>query len=240
MRFNLENLNDIIVKFLAAGGLGYINYWLLEKLDVSSSSIGEKTVHVTFGSLLCSIPDFFVYILLKSFFVKYFKFNNDLSNVISLSLTVIAVFFFTIFLGKKIIDLIYRIMRKVTTGDWETGVAPGEPWSAIDKSGESLVYLYNFEHKLIACGYGTSFSGSFDSNYSINLQPFDHNQKKESELNYYDAIYFASFSDASPIKGIECKGSSIHVNLKQGFIMVIFKVVEDKENKCRCNCSLKD
>ena len=229
--FKLKNINQVITAFLAAGGLGYINYWILEKLEVTSSGDGEKTAHITFSSLLCSIPDFFIYLGVKWVLnltkKKNFALNNDVTNFIALIFTVLIIILITAFLGKKIVNGIYWILRKVTTGNGKTGVAPGEPWTLIDKSGTSLIYLYNLNHEPISYGYGEGFSASSDSNYSINLQPVQKNYGKQ--LNYEEVVNCV-FLNKSPIETFACTESHIHVNLKQGFIMVIFKVEEIKNN----------
>lgn len=233
--FKLKNINQVITAFLAAGGLGYINYWILEKLEVTSSGDGEKTAHITFSSLLCSIPDFFIYLgvkwgvkwVLNLFKTKNFALNKDVTNFIALIFTMLIIILITALFGKKIVRGIYWILRIVTTGNGKTGVAPGEPWTLIDKTGKSLIYLYNLNREPIAYGYGESFSGSPDSNYSINLQPV---QKEYGEqLSYEDVVSFVYFDNGSPIEDMRCIKSHIHVNLKQGFIMVIFKVEETKE-----------
>lgn len=230
----LKDINQVITAFLAAGGLGYINYWILEKLDVTSSTDGEKTAHITFSSLLCSIPDFFIYLVFKSLLNcirQKYKLNHlldsDVVNFLALILTIVVIIFITSVLGKKIIQSIYWILRKLTTGKGNTGVAPGEPWTAIDKTHMTLVYLYSLDHKPIAYGYGESYSGGFDSNYSVNLQPAE---EKCNQPCYQYVVNCAYFKDKSPINGMPCKESHIHVNLSQGFIMIIFKVRITKDN----------
>ena len=229
--FKLKNINQVITAFLAAGGLGYINYWILEKLEVTSSGDGEKTAHITFSSLLCSIPDFYIYLgakwVLNLTKPKDLALNNDVTNFISLIFTVFIIILITSLFGKKIVRGIYLILRIVTTGNGKTGVAPGEPWTLIDKSGTSLIYLYNLNHEPISYGYGEGFSASPDSNYSINLQPVQKNYGKQ--LNY-EEVANCVFLNKSPIEIFACTESHIHVNLKQGFIMVIFKVEEIKNN----------
>ena len=143
----MNNINQIVTTFLAAGGLGYINYW---------------------------------------------------------------------------------IFRKIITGNGKTGTEPGEPWTVIDKTGKNLVYLYNLNHEPIAYGYGEDYSGNSDSNYSINLQPAQENCE---QLSYEDVVHLAYFSDGSPINEVLCEESHIHVNLKQGFIMIIFKVKNGTKDK---------
>lgn len=228
----MNNINQIVTTFLAAGGLGYINYWILEKLDLTSSSSGEKAVHTTFSSLLCSIPDFFIYLFIKwglqITLKKYFNLSNDVINFIALFIAMSVIFLITVYFGKKIITSIYWILRKITTGNGKTGVEPSEPWTAIDKTGKNLVYLYNLNHEPIAYGYGEDYSGSSDSNYSINLQPAQENSE---QLSYENVVHNAYFSDGSPIKGVLCEESHIYVNLKQGFIMVIFKTKKSTKVK---------
>lgn len=217
----MKNINQIITSFLAAGGLGYINYWVLEKLDRTSSGSGEKISTVTFSSLLFSIPDFFVYLFFKWCLKAISKnlMNNDIVNFLALFLSILLIFFFTAFFGKKIIDYIYRLLRKITTNSFDTGVEPGEPWTIIDKTGENLVYLFSLDHKLIICGFGEDYSGEQESNYSINIQPSNEIRQHK----YKQIVKNACYSDCK-IDEFNCSESHIHVNLKQKFIMVIFKV----------------
>lgn len=224
----MGNINQLVTTFLAAGGLGYINYWILERLDVTDSSNGENSKNASF--LLFSIPDFFVFLLLRFILKKSFhcllkvKIGSDLVDFIAIFLTVIIIFESTAKFGKKFVEFIYARIRKYTKdnkGNNDTGVFPGSPWTALDKTGESLVYIYSFDKKPIIFGYGESYSEDIDNNYSLNIQP---DVSLGKHLDFDDIFRIACYEDGSPALNIDCERSQIHVNLKQQFIMFIFKV----------------
>lgn len=233
----MNNINQVVTTFLVAGGLGYVNYWILEKLDLTSSSNGKGSTSVTFSSLFFSIFDFFIYILLK-FLLKWgvtvlldvhwvkstlvylrIGINDDFINFAALVTTICFIFLITIKWGEKIVNKVYGLI----SGDPETGVEPGDPWTKIDKTGTNLVYLYSLDGDPISFGYGDQYSDELDNNYSINLQPISE-INKQPELEFLTKC--ASEANGTPMKEVECTKSCIHVNLKQKFIMVIFKVKE--------------
>lgn len=225
--FKLKILNQLITAFIAAGSLGYINYWVLEKMDLTSHNNGGGNAYITSVAILCAIPDLIIYLIVRWILSLINK--NDLNSIvpscIALFLTALIIICITALFGKKIVNGIYWIIGFLSTGKVKNGMTPGDPWTLIDVSGTSLVYLYELNHEPIAYGYGECFSR--DPNYSFNLQPAEKDSKQPS----YDHVANCAHCDKIPIQieDFKCKESHIHVNLQQKFIMVIFKIEKTKD-----------
>lgn len=229
--FKLKILNQLITAFIAAGSLGYINYWVLEKMDLTSHNNGGGNAYINSVTILCAIPDLIIYLFVR-WIVRWFLIlinKNDLNSIvpscIALFFTALIIICITAHYGKKIVNGIYWIIGFLSTGNVKNGMTPGDPWTLIDVSGRSLVYLYKLNHEPIAYGYGECFSR--DPNYSFNLQPAEKDSKQPS----YDHVANCAYYDEIPIpiEDFKCKESHIHVNLQQKFIMVIFKIEKTKD-----------
>lgn len=221
--------NKIVTSFWIAGGLGYISYFVLEMTGVISSEETNSS-KVTFLSLLFSLPNYLVYY----FFQNKLKWNI----FVSLSLTILIAILLTYLLGKLIVYLVFLVINVEKTHTINTGLDLGQPWTAIKKEKLTLVYLYSLDHKLIACGFGKNFSSNGNS---VNI--YADKQFETGVSSYEDVIKCAykkketdkSKRDSkdvfgSPIKKYLCYDSSVHINLKKSFIMIIFNV-EEKDDK---------
>lgn len=104
------------------------------------------------------------------------------------------------------------------------GVSNGDPWTIINKSGETLVYLYNFNKQLLTCGYGKAFETHADS---ISIKPSEGIEKENT--NYDNVIKYTFEKNVSPMKDIKCCDSTVYVDLNKQFIMIIFEIEENKE-----------
>lgn len=105
-----------------------------------------------------------------------------------------------------------------------TGVSNGDPWTIINKSGETLVYLYNFNKQLLTCGYGKAFETHADS---ISIKPNKGIEKENT--NYDNVIKYTFKKNVSPMKDKKCCDSTVYVDLNKQFIMIIFEIEENKE-----------
>lgn len=221
--------NKIVTSFWIAGGLGYISYFVLEMTGVISSEESNSS-KVTFLSLLFSLPNYLVYY----FFQSKLKWNVFVSLFITILISVLL----TYVLGKFIVKIVFLVINLEKTQTINTGLDWGQPWTAIKKEKLTLVYLYSLDHKLIACGFGKNFSSNGNS---VNL--YADKQFETGVSSYEDVIKCAykkketdkSKRDSndvfgSPIKKYLCYDSSVHINLKKSFIMIIFNV-EEKDDK---------
>lgn len=179
---SLNSSSNVISNFILSGGLGYITYWILETSEIISSS--KDTTRATFLSLLFSVPNYFLYSIMYKLLPNS---NFKAPLVLLLTLASIAllappickflinlIFSFinlSIKLMQLIINLFMSFLNSFCITKWlksiilkiMTGVSNGDPWTIINKSSQTLVYLYNFNKQLLTCGYGKAFETHADS-----------------------------------------------------------------------------
>lgn len=93
---------DMLVSFILAGGLGYINYFILDNLGVIQGETGN-TEEKRFALIFFTIIDILIFQFIK---------NNIFSNyviVIFISLLVTLLFSFTVY--KWMIELMYKVIN---------------------------------------------------------------------------------------------------------------------------------
>ncbi|MCO6528960.1 hypothetical protein [Lactobacillus sp.] len=224
------NLSDkIVTSFLLAGGLGYISYLILEMTGVISSEESNSS-KVNILSLLFSLPNYFIYLLIQR--------KLRLGLILSLFFTILIITTYTYVVGKFAIKIMFHIINFEKTHTLNTGLDLGQPWTAIEKENVTLVYLYNLDHSLIACGFGKNFSSNGNS---VNLYA---DKQFETGVSSYEDVFKCAYkkkeTDKSkrdsndaygvPIEGYLCHNATVHINFKKGFIMIIFNV-EEREDK---------
>lgn len=246
------NLSDkLVTSFLLAGGLGYISYLILEMTGVISSEESNSS-KVTLLSLLLSLPNYLFYLFLQSkytfgpykFTIGPCKFTIGPYNKLifgpfaSIFITIAISVLFTYSLGKVLINVAFKIINVEKTHTLNTGLDWGQPWTAIEKENVTLVYLYNLDHSLIACGFGKNFSSNGDS---VNIRA---NKQFGTGVSSYEEVIKCAYKNntdkskrhsndayGSPIEGYLCHNATVHINFEKGFIMIIFNVEEGKDKE---------
>lgn len=239
---SLNSSYKVISNFILSGGLGYITYWILETSEIISSS--KDTTRTTFLSLLFSVPNYFLYSSLYNCLALP---NSNLKTLIALLITLALIAFFAPPICRFLINFIFflinlsiktipKIINSFSIIKWlkslipknKAGVSSGDPWTINNKSSRTLVYLYNFNKKLLVCGYGKAFETNADS---ISITPCE---KFENQNTDYDEIIKYTFEkDASPIIDEKCCDSNVYVNLNKQFIMIIFEVKKIKNEETK-------
>ena len=226
----MKDIDQMVTTFLAAGGLGYINFWILEKQDLTNGN--ENGVRITLSTLLFSLPDFFIYLFLKWAIKKNSLLPDDVINFIALIVTIALVFVFTAKFGESFVKSLYNIIHYFTTGSKIMGVVPGEPWTKIreiESDQQKLVYLYKLDKEPIIFGLGEAFSADTNSNYSLNLKVLDKVPKQPSfdELRNFitdEKLPIEECEDGEYIYRLKFKSVVTNINFKQNFIIVVFTV----------------
>jgi hypothetical protein len=209
----LSNINQIIASIITAGGLGYVNYWVIDKLGLTASSSEDKAIHITLSSLLFSIPDFAVYLLIQQCLIRWTKIRGNWFIICSIIITLILVFLITLFLSKIAINCIYKFVRLIKTGSSSTGIAYGEPWNdLLEKGKSSIAYIYDINHNPLSFGYVDTYSADVDGNYSVNLKPIMEEGTQPSYSKLLKQLQNDDFSHYD---------YNIYVNLKQKFIIIM-------------------
>lgn len=149
-------LNTLVASFSAAGGLGFINFIILEKLDIIRND-KEKHDDKKFFVLFFSIINYVVFLLIFSFPKEQLlirEFVTKLSMGILLTLFVSVVFSFTIYpvIAKLLLMLINLFRKKILSRGAVDNQTPRESlFSRGDVS--TFVYIFDFEKNRVAEGY---------------------------------------------------------------------------------------
>ncbi|WEV36260.1 hypothetical protein [Lactobacillus sp. ESL0677] len=212
----MNNINQLVATLLTAGGLGYINFWVVDKLglrDTTSKSQSE----ILFSSLLCSIPDFAFYLGIQQLLHTWL--NGNWLIIATMIITFGLTFLVTLIFGKPVTKLVYWLINLILNANQNTSITQGEPWSFFANEGKEApaVYLYDLEKNPIGFGQAERFSDDTDGNYSLNLIPFN-DIEGETQPSYKEMEH-----NIQADKDTKFKSYNIyqHINLKQKFIMIV-------------------
>lgn len=163
----------IITAFVSAGGLGYLNYQILEAQGSLNIEDGSKSQNMWVGIL--GMMNFGLFLILSK----------------SLSLT--AAFFATIVISAIVMFSLGRIIFKVF---WffinikSSPVSDEDPWekfTKFKKSEEALIFIFDFEDNLIEQGWFVSANNSRSKTNGLMLEPCNFETKSIETVYEYIA-----------------------------------------------------
>ncbi|WP_436666765.1 hypothetical protein [Latilactobacillus sakei] len=193
-------ITAVISSLVVSGSLGYINYILLEKLGIitfdKNSKDDKKMVLFSFSAL-----NYGLYLWIASH-VEGAAHGDYRAIAIVIAIVGSVDILITptliaglITLGRKAINLVRRKYLKKSASD---AVLVRNDFFNTDK--QQSIYIFNFDNKLITCGY-LVYQGDANLDYfDLNLMPFD---APESEILYNDVIKIASKSDSYTLVDFE-------------------------------------
>ncbi|WP_273710799.1 hypothetical protein [Leuconostoc mesenteroides] len=161
----------IITAFVSAGGLGYLNYQILEAQGSLNIEDGSKSQTMWIGIL--GMVNFGLFLLIS----KY----EPLITSFFLTMVVSALMFFIF--GRKIFELYWRFIniKSSTVSDED----PWEKFTKFKKSEEALIFIFDFEDKLIEQGWFVSANDSRSKTNGLMLEPCNFEDKSiESVYDY--------------------------------------------------------
>jgi hypothetical protein len=148
--------NVLLTSFIGAGGLGFINFIILEKLEIIRQDKEQKDEKLLFV-LFFSIVNYALFLLIFSFpdgnmFIS--EFIKQLSLGIILTLAISIVLSFTVYpLLAKILKLAINFFRKVILN--KPSADNQTPKERLLSKGDvsTFVYIFDFDKNRIAEGY---------------------------------------------------------------------------------------
>lgn len=178
------NFSSQIAPLLAAGGLGFINYYVASRLDLINFRSTDKKMILPF-MLIWSILDYAVYLLIHA--LCSILFEHDLQEPISLILSIIVVFYGFLYLAVPIFNRIDSRINSVRRKSGLNPVQSGDPWSHLIQSPENqLLYIFDFYGKPITAGWLAFSESNSESTLTFNLASLPDYDPKQ-ELNEFIA-----------------------------------------------------
>lgn len=186
------NITEILTPLIAAGGLGYINYLIADKLGLINYVKGRENLAILF-MLSWSVPDFSIYLLIR-WILGLFKFlSADIEMILSLILSIFAVYIFSLLFLKKIFAVSNFFLNKVRKSLNLGSVSPISPWMGnFGNDTKQTVFIYSLQKDPIICGDLETIS-NLEEESSMILRPFPDIKKmptfeelmeKVSEIDY--------------------------------------------------------
>lgn len=173
-----ELFYSLLINFCVAGGLGFTNDYILEKLDViNTSDTNSKKFSLIFFSLVNFTIFYFIDIHLKNFYL-----STIITFIISLALT-FTLFWWTINLVRNELNFLrekrglghveHRTVRKLV----------------LDRNDPYFVYAYDLKSKELLTWGGIGWiSSDFEKDFEFEIKPLNTSYK----LSYEEAINIAS------------------------------------------------
>lgn len=199
---NIEIFYSLVKSFCLAGGLGYINYFILEKigeLHISQDDKDDKKFFMILFSLINLMINFLI--------------DEIIDNIyISISITIILAIIFSFTVYKWISSLVYILINKYRKknelGEYSSKTVRE---SVFDKNKVLFIYVYDlFSNEPIVCG-------------CLGWNDFNSKDFKEFELCPFpggmEQIPFSeAFEIASSEKNID---ASVYINVDKKIKIVV-------------------
>lgn len=187
------HINEIVTSLIAAGGLGFINYFVADELDLIEFDDTSSKTLLPF-LLLWSSVDYIIYLLasfiitlLQTFvnvFFKNFHIVSELKMSLSLILAIVLIFLFSEKCSKPIFDFIRDKTNKQRNKDNKTNLFNGNALNKVFSSNDyQAVYIYDFEKKFITKGHIKSLSQNNGKEILLALRPFTNDNGLPTEYS---------------------------------------------------------
>ncbi|MCT3574132.1 hypothetical protein [Levilactobacillus brevis] len=181
-------VNQVIAALVAAGGMGFVNYVVADKLDLIDFSDEKANLRIPY--MLCwSVPDFTLYLLIKQLISKWIR--GELGIALSLIVTLISVYVVSLLFSRPLFWLSGVVINWIRSEE-KADLFSGSPWNRLlGTSKEQMVYIYNFEKEPIVCGYLEFLTIDPGSRTEMSVVPFTNSKKQLSFQEVHD--YYSTF-----------------------------------------------
>lgn len=182
----------VLASFVAAGGLGFINYYVADKLDIIEFNKSNTKIALPF-MLMWSIFDFSIYLIVQALcellkeiphIGKYFSENIVLA--ITLMLTICIVFILFTMVARPIFKIINNFINKRRKSAGKAEIESESVWqNFISSDVVTYIYIFNLDGTAIISGISDYTTRSTDNEgLSMSIIPFngDHKLKNLKEV----------------------------------------------------------
>ena len=210
-------LETLLISFLASGGLGYINYYILSSIDLinfDENDSEEKKLSL----LLFSIINF---IILLSF-INYFGYEKDVliksliySFLITIILTTILSFTLYVIIIKFIKWLITRYRNEKGKSTISNLTVKEQ---LFDEDIAKPVFIFDLRtHKLLNSGFIGAFNINPKKDYELEVFPFP----EKTDLNTYEDLCEYSIKNSKDVV--------VYINADKELLIFLIKNINSKD-----------
>ncbi|QHM55678.1 hypothetical protein [Leuconostoc mesenteroides] len=164
----------IITAFVSAGGLGYLNYQILEAQGSLNVEDGSKSQNM------------WVIILGMINFGLFLALTKEMSLITAFFTTIgMSSIIFLIF-GRKLFQMYWWIINHSVGNNGKINVSDKDPWDYfvdIKDDSENVMFIFSFEGNLITYGKFLGSNNSRDKNMGVRLQEYPQ-WDEEPTLNF--------------------------------------------------------
>lgn len=150
----------IITAFVSAGGLGYLNYQILEAQGSLNIEDGSKSQNMWVGIL--GMMNFGLFLLI----------SNWLSLVTSFFMTIVLSALLFFFLGRKIFELYWCVINHSSNKKDSIEVSDKDPWeyfTTVTKDKKNMMFIFSLDGTLITFGDFQGANNSKDKRQGVRL-----------------------------------------------------------------------
>ncbi|WP_436704311.1 hypothetical protein [Lactiplantibacillus plantarum] len=191
------DINAIVASLIVVGGLGFINYNVADRQGLVDFRGPDSKMQIPY--MLCwSIFDFAIYLIVQDL-VGWLKNTSQVSKnklassilmgdsglAISLLVTIILVFFISVFSYRPFSEFVNWLNNKRRNKNNKASLFVGNPWTGqFITNKEKMIFVFDFEHNPIVSGYLTKISTNPQDLQEMSIMPFNDN----SDLATYKDI----------------------------------------------------
>jgi hypothetical protein len=204
------NLTELFSLFLTAGGLGFVNYFLLSRLDKINISKHNKEDKPLF-LILFSLVNYALYLVSVYLIEDLLKVNNRylsmfFSIILTLVVTIILTFTLFSYLSSAIQNKINVKRGKVKKSSYDSLTVKQK---IFNYSNSRIIYIYDLNNNLIDCGFSSWFSSIEDDDFELSIYPFN---KKNTLLTYQDVMDHINKNN---------KESDLYINIDKNIKIIV-------------------
>ena len=205
-----NNLTELFTMFLTVGGLGFVNYFILSRLDkinVNKHNKEDKPLFLIFFSLM----NYVFYLIILYMVDSYLPINNEyliLATSIALTLIVTVLTTFIVYS-----PLSSKMQKAVNKARGNSGMSSYDSLTVKKRvfnfSGSRMIFIYDLNNNLIDCGHSGWLSELEDDDFELSLYPFT---EKSTILEYDDVIDYINKNG---------KASEVYINIDKNVKIIV-------------------
>ncbi|MCT3200950.1 hypothetical protein EFO64_02435 [Limosilactobacillus reuteri] len=165
-------LTKLIASLITVGGMGFMNFLVTDQLGTVDLRHDHKTEMIAY-SLLWSIFDFAIFLMINSLLQHYCKLSGNWLIVYSLIFTLVLAFLITLLIARPLNGFVYFCYNRVASGQIKkANFIPGSTFTnKLNNDKKAIVYLYDFDHNPINFGILDEYSLDDTGQPQISLVP---------------------------------------------------------------------
>lgn len=167
-------ITQLIASLAAAGGLGFINYYIMTRMDVITLE-GRDEKLIKPALMFFSIFDYIIYLLSYASISHFRQINSNVLIAFSLFITIIFSIILTVLFSNCAFKLIDKLINKQRTNNSLAISKNNDCWNfLIDTDKFVECYIYSLVGDFIANGYLSHASKNINSQYDLILEPYKY------------------------------------------------------------------